>query len=481
MTRTLPALAVLLLCLFLVACRWPALSFPLFWDELGVYGPSVFYLLENGVDFQPKALDPELSRGHPMLYVFVNALVGAAFGASSVVLHSFNLFIACLVLVGTYMLGKKVFSATTGVLAAALLSVQPVFHAQATLILPEMALALAALGMLYGYLARMPVLYLVSGVAAVWLKETAIFIPMALILHRVLMLRSRRLPLMQINTLLEVLLLIAPWIAFAAFLLLQKIQNGWFLFPYHTGLFDFSPDEVLKKLGRFLAFLLVDQGRFVWGAVVGSSLLLAFRKKRITWNKWVDHPKWEAYTAFFLFGFLLLGFSATNAYLNRYLLLLFPPLALVVADQLKNHFRTAFTAWPSKKRGLIIPVSVIVGFLLLGFPWLLPVKRFVYDEHPVFKRHVVLTQMAVQELMENGEYQGCHVQCNWPMHTALEDEKAGYRLENLPFYLLGPNDTLDYQVWLDPGSYSNPPPLGRSEVMKTIEYHGMSCTIYRRK
>jgi len=481
MTRILSALPVLLVCLVLVVCRWSALSFPLFWDELGVYGPSVFYLLENGVDFQPKSLDPELSRGHPMLYVFVNALVGSALGANSFVLHAFNLFIACLVLVGTFLLGKRMLGASTGVIAAIILSVQPVFHAQATLILPEMALALAALGMLYGYLARMPWLYLLSGIAAVWLKETAIFIPLALILHRFLVLRLRRVPIIQVSSLLEFLLLGLPWLAFGAFLVLQKVQNGWFLFPYHTGLFDFSPIEVLKKFVRFSKFLLIDQGRFVWGGVLSISLIIAVWKKTISLSKWIDHPKWEIYSAFFLFGVLLVGFSATNAYLNRYLLLLFAPLALVVADQLLSLSRTLFLAWSGTKKGWIVSAFMLVIFLFLGLPWLMPVRKFVYDEHPFFERHLVLTQMAVQEMMENEEYQGCHVQCNWPIHTALEDEKAGYRQGILPFYLLGPNDTLDYQVRLDPGSYAHPPPPNHSEVVKTIEYYGMTCTIYRRK
>jgi len=481
MTRILPALAILFVCLVLVACRWPALNFPLFWDELGVYGPSVFYLLENGVDFQPKSLDPELSRGHPMLYVYVNALVGSVFGATGVVLHAFNLLIACLVLLGTFALGKKVLGTAIGVLAAAILSVQPIFHAQATLILPEMALALAALGMLYAYLTRMPWMYLVSGVAAVWLKETAIFIPLALIMHRLLTLRLRRVPVAQVGTLLEVLLLSLPWVAFGAFLLLQKVQNGWFLFPYHTGLFDFSPLEVLKKFGRFLKFLLLDQGRFVWSAVLSISLILAVKKKQLSWRKWLDHPYSELYTAFFLFGFLLVGFSATNAYLNRYLLLLFPPLALVVAAQLYSICQTLLMGWPASRRGWVIPTFLLLGFLFLGLPWIIPVRKFVYDEHPFFERHLILTQMAVQEMMENEEYQDCHVQCNWPIHTALEDKEAGYRQTELPFYLLGPNDTLDYQVRLDPGSYSYPPPPNRSEVFKIIEYHGMTCTIYRRK
>jgi 4-amino-4-deoxy-L-arabinose transferase-like glycosyltransferase len=446
---------------------------------MGVYGPSVFFLLENGVDIQPKALDPELSRGHPMLYVFANAVVAKFFGSSISVLHAFNLFLACTVLWATFALGKKVFDATTGVIGAVLLVSQPIFQAQATLILPEMALALTAIGMLYGYLAKMPVLYLVSGIAAVWLKETAIFIPLILITHFLWGLHQKRLSLLQADALLKIFWLGIPWMAFGAFLWIQKAQNGWFLFPYHTSLFDFDPAELLKKLVRFLLFLFYDQGRFLWGLILLLSLLGAFLRKKLVWSNLVEDTHWPVLSCFFLYSLVLLAFSSTNAYLNRYLLLLFPPLSLVVAYGLKVTFSYAWNNWTGSWHYVVLPASLVLSFSLIALPWLLPTDDFVYDEHPVFKRHIALMEMAVQEVMNREEYDGCHIQCNWPIHTAFEDEQAGYRKDPLNFYLLGPSDTLDFKVWLMPGSIANPPSPQQTSIYQVIEHAGMTCTIYQ--
>jgi len=478
MARTLPAILVFAVCVALVACRWPALNFPLFWDEMGVYGPSVYYLLENGVDIQPKALDPELSRGHPMLYVFVNAVVAKVFGSSIAVLHAFNLLIACCVLWATFALGKKLFDPTTGAIAAVLLAAQPIFQAQSTLILPEMALALAALGMLHGYLAKLPLLYLLSGIAAVWVKETAIFIPFILITHFLGSLYVKRLPLLHADNLLKICWLAFPWIAFGAFLIVQKHQNGWFLFPYHTSLFDFDPAELLKKLTRFLLFLFFNQGRFLWGFILIIALISAFIRRKLVWPNLIDSPHFPAFSCFLLYGLVLLAFSSTNAYLNRYLLFLFPPLSLVVAHALKAGFTDAWSELPKRFRVVSMPVFLALAFCLPTLAWIMPVRHFVYDEHPAFKQHIALTEMAVQEIMTNNDFEGCHIQCNWPIHTALEDEKAGYRKAPLNFYLLGPSDSLDYRVWLMPGSISNPPSPLHTAVYQVIEHSGMTCTIY---
>jgi 4-amino-4-deoxy-L-arabinose transferase-like glycosyltransferase len=472
--RLTPGLLVLIV-LTLVFCRWPALEHPLFWDELGVYAPSVYYLLDHGVSIQPSALDPELSRGHPMLYVFSQALLASWLGESSFTLHLINLGMAACVVLSVFFLGRVVFGRAAGLLAAALFCAQPLVHAQATLILPEMSLALAVLWMLIAWYQKRWLLYLLAGLAAVWLKETAMLVPGALVLAETgLWWRGRSHGERHDLPWSRMALLLAPWLGFVAFLLLQKAQNGWYLFPYHTSLFDFSLDALASKLFRYLRFLFWEQGRWLvltvalglaWQKALKGQLrqeILANTNSRFAWGAVLVFLCW-------------LGFSMTNAYLNRYLLALFPLLAVLAGHLL-------WLVWQElcvRRYGLWLGGAGLL--LMLGLPWALPVNHFVYDDHPRFDRHLQLTETAVQELVNDEAYRDCLIQCNWPIHTALESDRAGFREQPLPFYLKGPGDKLDYRVWLQPGSADHPPPYDQVEVAKQWEWQGMHCIIYRYK
>jgi 4-amino-4-deoxy-L-arabinose transferase-like glycosyltransferase len=362
---------LLLIVLVLVACRWPALDHPLFWDELGVYAPSVYYLLDHGVSPQPSALDPELSRGHPMLYVFSQALLASWFGESRFALHFINLGITVLVVLSVFYLGRIVYGRATGLLGAALFSIQPVVHAQATLILPEMSLALAVLWMLIAWYKRNGLLYCLAGLAAVWIKETAILVPGALVLAEVgLWWQGRSRGESAALPWCRFVLLLTPWLGFAAFLLLQKAQNGWFLFPYHTSLFDFRVEALSGKLFGYLKFLFWDQGRWLWLLPALGLAWLRFRQSRLreaTRAMVNSRFAWGSGMVFLTW----LAFSMTNAYLNRYLLALFPLLAVLTGHWL-------WLCW--QEFSLRKPYGVLAGAALLPFfilPWVLPLQRFL--------------------------------------------------------------------------------------------------------
>lgn len=447
----------------------------MFWDELGVYGPSVYYLMENGIDIQPKALDPELSRGHPMLYVFANALVGSLTGESLASLHLFNLSITLFLLLSTFFLGRALIDSRSGLLAVVILAAQPILHAQATLILPEMALSLAIIWMLYAYWTWKPALYTLAGIAAVWTKETAIFIPFALWVFEIFSHRGNFVHLLKKSNRSRFIWISVPWFSFVLFLILQKVQNGWILFPYHTGLFDFTPTAIAGKLGNFLSFLFWEQGRFLWSLILlTGSLVLYYRKSGITPALPTrDTASHGLIASVFM---VIIGFSSTNAYLNRYLLLLFPLIAIVVADMAF----AIYDRYSISMKGALAAPLMFLGLMVI-LPWLIPARSFAYDEHPNFVRYLELTQLAVDELMTEKEYAGSNIQCNWPIHSAIQFDHGGYRKKALPFYLVGPNDSLNFQVRINPGANDNPPSPSRLDVYKVFTHAGMTCTIYKRR
>ena len=133
-------LAGLVLIFFLA--KLVALPIPLFHDELEVYGKALFYMLDNGPSMIPGDVDPDISRGHPLFFIFFVSSLTAIFGKTYVAARAIILLISLALIVTTYYLGKELVNKKVGIWAALFLAIQPMFFAQSTLILPEVMLSL---------------------------------------------------------------------------------------------------------------------------------------------------------------------------------------------------------------------------------------------------------------------------------------------------------------------------------------------------
>ena len=78
-----PVVLATAIVLFVVS-RWEYLFLPYFWDEMGVYAHGALIMSEHGLGLLPSSLNPELSRGHPLLFYFLAALNFQIFGTSLV-------------------------------------------------------------------------------------------------------------------------------------------------------------------------------------------------------------------------------------------------------------------------------------------------------------------------------------------------------------------------------------------------------------
>ena len=128
--RNLPELFVVFILLLFVLLKIPALHLPYFWDELGVYSRAGLYLHDNGLGLLPKDLPPELSRGHPLLFAFIQAIGYNIFGDGVVGGHITALIISLILLWSVYFITSKYFSKYTALLAVMILIIQPLFFAQ---------------------------------------------------------------------------------------------------------------------------------------------------------------------------------------------------------------------------------------------------------------------------------------------------------------------------------------------------------------
>src|SRR5580704_9697985 len=94
---------VLFLVLIVFAvCKLPHLHYAYYWDESWPYAVAIKTMYYHGISLMPNAIDPELSRGHPLFFHAIAALWMNIFGASHVSMHSFALLISLLLLVTLY-------------------------------------------------------------------------------------------------------------------------------------------------------------------------------------------------------------------------------------------------------------------------------------------------------------------------------------------------------------------------------------------
>lgn len=310
------------------------LSLPYFWDELGVYAQGAVHQYNHGISLMPASLDPNISRGHPLLLTVLNATALKLFGNKPLVAHSFQLLIAITLLCSVYHYTAQFYNRLTGLVAAAILAFQPVFISQSILVLPEVTLALFLFLALVNYIVGRYTLFALFCSLAILTKESAVVLPAAMLTYAIV----RWLATNQTNeafSLKNLLLTIAPYIIFGLFLAAQKIQNGWFFFPYHYDNAGFSIHETLTKLKDFIEFLIQRQNRYWWKNILIASAVLAILRGRISASllqKGIVAP-----SIIFIVSFL--AFSSLSFYMERYVLVLLVLLAILTAAALATILR----------------------------------------------------------------------------------------------------------------------------------------------
>ena len=384
------------------------LSLPYFWDELGVYGRAAVYLHDHALGLLPSNLPPEPSRGHPLLLPFTFGALFRIFGATPLVAHIFMLAGATGLVVSVFWIARWHWNATVALAAAALLLVQPLFLAQSTLLLPEVPLALACLWSMHAFSRKR---YLLAGICttlAIFLKETALVLDSVLwTMLFVEWLRSR--PKLR-SCLGSILALAVPALLFGAFLLIQKRQNGWYLYPLHEEHVNFGWNALKGGLFECVNCLLVEQGRLALSVVVTLWLLLRVLGQRESERRFVRSLAWT----FALFGIGIVVFSAGNVFMKRYLLCLLPPLAILSGRALFELVRDQARVF----------LPAVVGLCLLSLGDVKsPSFNCAYDMS--FRESVRLQQEATR-YVEDTVGTDTPIFSNFPPIFGLEDPRYGF-------------------------------------------------------
>jgi hypothetical protein len=256
------------------------LDLPMFWDEAWVYGPAVRAMAAEGPSLLPNAIDPALTRGHPLLFHALASLWAMVAGTSNLSLHLFALLVSTLTLFATYRVGSRLASPLVGAASTVMLALDEAFLAQSGILLPEVLLGLFVLLAIHHAIARNIIGYLVFASCALLTKESALVMVMALLTWQVVLLimgQGGR------DTARWMGITVVPLLLAGLFFVVQYVQLGWVFYPEHLGMMSFDPKDVHYKFK--LAFnLLFDHQGMEWTTYAfGMVAPLLWRG----WKRWM--------------------------------------------------------------------------------------------------------------------------------------------------------------------------------------------------
>lgn len=455
----------------LVLVKWPYLDLPYYWDELGVYANGALEMARNRISLMPNALDPEISRGHPLLAYVVFAIPYKLFGTTPFVGHVTALLVSIATLAVVMALGKRFYSATVGLLATLFLAVQPLFLAQSGLVLPEMLLGLFCMLALFAYAANRHVLFALFASMALLTKETAIILPVVVLSVELIKAGLNN----SIKGLLSYrwLFWLVPFLVYGAFLLIQKEQNGWYFFGLHTDSIDTSIGKLLKRFTSYVHFVFWQQGRYwVPFFVLAAALLWFMKAKGVGFVKRLKATPTATWTiSVFVIG--MISFSALNFFMDRYML------PTLIASAIWVGLAVEYLLRVKPKLLFIVPLILVLNAWFFIDP-----DRFTYDIDLGYAKQVRLMQEGIS-WMEDEVPKDAMVMPNFPPMYALEKNHLGYlsgeAYNNFEFNtdkLMATSNS--YVVIMSPGApIHNMHILETLKLIKLLERDGASFKVYK--
>ncbi len=349
-------------------------------------------MYHHGISLMPTAIDPELSRGHPLFYHAIAAIWMNVFGPSLFSMHSFALLISVLFLIAIYESGIRLFNQRVAVLSLLLTATLTVFFIQSSFVLFEVLIAFLCFLSIVFYVSEKYFLAAICLTAVFYTKESGLMVGFVIGIDALISLFNRGIDIrIRIRRFLSIAI---PCLLIGIFFLLQKHVRGWYIFPLYNDLIehnwgafwynfrrncvrntfdDFNKyyyfivllvvvlttaikNKNVKYLAPFLPasiiYLIVDDRR--GGEVYFSGLLMflliatvvcmfyAFRSLKI----YADNRQQRLLVLSGVFIFVFLCFSSLNFFTYRYLLAAIIPLffftSVIIDKYLDRSYRVLY-------------------------------------------------------------------------------------------------------------------------------------------
>lgn len=390
------------------------LSLPYFWDEAWSYFPALEAMQKTGPSLLPGAIDPQLYRGHPLLFYFLGSTWMNLFPGNIAWAKLFPLLISVALLLKTYDFANTHFNVATARMAMVLLSVQSVFLAQASFLLPEMLLSLCSILALDAFLKQQQWKTIFWVTLALYTKESALVLGLSLIAWQWLNEFAKQHYKINLKPFLSAAHLLLPFAFISVFFVLQKHWIGWVFFPEHIGYI--SIQAFLDKAEMYLGYLLLFRGRNLLSfASILALILLLFRHA----PSLVQHKNKLLGLAFFILSYL--AFSSLNFYSPRYLLSVLPLFIILFSFFLWSAFQ--------KNKWLF----ALLFLLLFGNNCFYSFFRFEPNDHTLGYRDMIATHQEACQWIEKEIAPNQKVATHFLMKANLEQPSIGYLKNNTPY------------------------------------------------
>jgi 4-amino-4-deoxy-L-arabinose transferase-like glycosyltransferase len=299
---------------FIIAIKIPHLNLPYSWDEAWSYLPAVLKMAENGPSILPASIELLDSKGHPLLFYFIISGWIKLYTTQIWWVRIMPLLISAILPVAIYFILLKHTSKPVANTSVVLFSVQSLFLAQATLILPEVLLTLFLFVTIHYFLLNRWTLFALFATLMVLTKETGLVFAIGFGLFYFFENRHR------ISTKqfwIPALFLSIPVCIYGLHLLLTYKAHGTFFFNEHLNYLTLEKGKLLRVLKSSAGILFTRYGRNSISTIaILSLIIILFRKKKIDYGKIL--------LLFIIQIILLLIFTSVNFYTYRYMLPAFP-------------------------------------------------------------------------------------------------------------------------------------------------------------
>jgi 4-amino-4-deoxy-L-arabinose transferase-like glycosyltransferase len=261
-----------------VLFKVPHLLLPFYWDESWPYVPAVREMYRNGISLLPSAINPDLSRGHPLFFHSIYAIWMHIFGSSNKALHSFALFISLVFLVTIFEVGSRLFNQRVAIMSLLLVATHVSFFIQSSFVLPELLVAFLVFLSIYLYVKERFFLATLSLTALFFTKESGLIAGFVIgsdaiisFFNKDIELKKRILRLLPVTT---------GCIAIASFFILQKQIRGWYFFPLHSNSILLKWDAIWSRFGTGVVHAVFCQD--YEGIIFVTMVVLLIIKNKLT-------------------------------------------------------------------------------------------------------------------------------------------------------------------------------------------------------
>lgn len=395
------------------------LSVPYFWDEIGVYSRAALYMFDHQIGLMPDSLPSVISRGHPVLFA---AIFGTAFkilGPHVWVARLVAIMFSSALIYLLWRFSSRYYGNKVAIVACLLLAVQPLFIAQSILILPEMVLAVFCVLSIYSYFNNDYFRLALFSSLAIMVKETAIFLPCCIgLIELIKVCYAKELSKRAIFNL---CCISSPLLIWGVFLLLQKMQNGWFLYPLHSGYISFSLSDIYSRICYYLGFLFFRQGRFIWAMLVVMSIgLFTWKEKQVLFCRsaifaFLRKLEWRISIILVTYILVALTVLMLNFTLARYLLMILPVLCILIA---------CFTVYILENVNNKIISAIIILSLFIPL-FYLKANYFQYDADLNYL-DITKAQSTLTSYLNNVAGKNASIISEFPVTQGLTEIRAGY-------------------------------------------------------